>query len=63
VHALLRYYTFHGSVSRIFFNFIKTSHKMQYLNEYDEFLPQNPGARAQDMREDACKSTGQKDKY
>jgi hypothetical protein len=36
---------------------------MQYLNEYDEFLPQNPGARAQDMREDACKSTGQEDKY
>jgi hypothetical protein len=36
---------------------------MHYLNEYDEFLPQNPGARAQDMGEDACKSTGQEVNY
>jgi hypothetical protein len=36
---------------------------MQYLNEYDECSPQNPEARAQGMGEDACKSTGQEDKY
>jgi len=36
---------------------------MQYLNEFDEFSPQIPGARAQDMDKDAYKSTGQEDEY
>jgi hypothetical protein len=61
VQPLLRY-SFHARVRRIFFNFLETSHEMHPLNKYDEFLPQNPGARAQDMGNDTCKSTGQEDK-